>query len=42
LHCSPFHPVELVINKVLASRDEPLDFMDILFVHANVVPRVRE
>lgn len=34
------HPVDLAINKVLAlaGRDEPRDFVDILFVHANVLP----
>lgn len=31
------HPIDLSINKVLAlaGRDEPLDFLDILFVHRN-------
>lgn len=34
------HPVDLAINKVLAlaGRDEPRDFVDILFVHRNVLP----
>lgn len=34
------HPVDLATNKVLAlaGRDEPRDFVDILFVHANVLP----
>ena len=34
------HPVDLAINKVLAlaGRDEPRDFVDILFVHQRVVP----
>jgi len=34
------HPVDLAINKVLAlaGRDEPRDFVDILFVHARVLP----
>lgn len=34
------HPVDLAINKVLAlaGRDEPRDFVDILFVHASVLP----
>jgi len=33
-------PVDLAINKVLAlaGRDEPRDFVDILFVHARVLP----
>jgi hypothetical protein len=33
------HPVDLAINKVLAlaGRDEPRDFVDILFVHSRVV-----
>ena len=34
------HPVDLAINKVLAlaGRDEPRDFVDILFVHRHVLP----
>jgi hypothetical protein len=34
------HPVDLAINKVLAvaGRDEPRDFVDILFVHDRVLP----
>jgi hypothetical protein len=34
------HPVDLAINKVLAlaGRDEPRDFVDILFVHRTVLP----
>jgi len=34
------HPVDLAINKVLAlaGRDEPRDFVDILFVHQRVLP----
>jgi hypothetical protein len=34
------HPVDLAINKVLAlaGRDEPRDFVDILFVHEQVLP----
>lgn len=34
------HPVDLAINKVLAlaGRDEPRDFVDILFVNARVLP----
>jgi hypothetical protein len=34
------HPVDLAINKVLAlaGRDEPRDFVDILFVHRSVLP----
>lgn len=34
------HPVDLAINKVLAlaGRDEPRDFVDILFVHREVLP----
>jgi len=34
------HPVDLAINKVLAlaGRDEPRDFVDILFIHATVLP----
>ncbi len=34
------HPVDLAINKVLAlaGRDEPRDFVDILFVHRQVLP----
>ena len=34
------HPVDLAINKVLAlaGRDEPRDFVDILFIHARVLP----
>jgi len=34
------HPVDLAINKVLAlaGRDEPRDFVDILFVHHRVLP----
>jgi hypothetical protein len=33
------HPIDLAINKVLAlaGRDEPRDFVDILFVHATVL-----
>jgi hypothetical protein len=33
------HPVDLAINKVLAlaGRDEPRDFVDILFIHAQVL-----
>lgn len=34
------HPVDLAINKLLAlaGRDEPRDFVDILFVHRTVLP----
>jgi hypothetical protein len=34
------HPVDLAINKVLvlAGRDEPRDFVDILFVHRRILP----
>jgi len=34
------HPVDLAINKVLAlaGRDEPRDFVDILYVHREVLP----
>lgn len=34
------HPVDLAVNKVLAlaGRDEPRDFLDILFVHQRVLP----
>ena len=34
------HPVDLAVNKVLAvaGRDEPRDFVDILFVHRRVLP----
>ncbi len=34
------HPVDLALNKVLAlaGRDEPRDFVDILFVHREVLP----
>jgi hypothetical protein len=34
------HPVDLAINKVLAlaGRDEPRDFVDVLFVHRRVLP----
>jgi hypothetical protein len=34
------HPVDLAVNKVLAlaGRDEPRDFVDILFVHRTVLP----
>ncbi|GIW50961.1 MAG: hypothetical protein KatS3mg081_0316 [Gemmatimonadales bacterium] len=34
------HPVDLAINKVLtlAGRDEPRDFVDILFVHQRILP----
>lgn len=34
------HPVDLAINKVLAlaGRDEPRDFVDILYVHRQVLP----
>ncbi|MGH7703169.1 MAG: hypothetical protein ACREMO_08745 [Gemmatimonadales bacterium] len=34
------HPVDLAVNKVLAlaGRDEPRDFVDILFVHHGVLP----
>ena len=34
------HPVDLAVNKALAlaGRDEPRDFLDILFVHARVLP----
>ena len=34
------HPVDLAVNKVLtvAGRDEPRDFVDVLFVHRRVLP----
>jgi len=34
------HPVDLAVNKVLAlaGRDEPRDFVDILFVHRRILP----
>ena len=34
------HPVDLAVNKVLAlaGRDEPRDFVDILFIHEQVLP----
>lgn len=34
------HPVDLAINKVLAlvGRDEPRDFVDVLFVHDRILP----
>jgi hypothetical protein len=34
------HPVDLAVNKVLAlaGRDEPRDFVDMLFVHRSVLP----
>ena len=34
------HPVDLAVNKalVLAGRDEPRDFVDILFVHEEILP----
>jgi len=34
------HPVDLAINKALAlaGRDEPRDFVDILFIHGHVLP----
>jgi len=34
------HPVDLAVNNVLAvaGRDEPRDFVDILFVHGRVLP----
>jgi hypothetical protein len=34
------HPIDLAINKTLAlaGRDEPRDFVDILYVHAHVLP----
>ena len=34
------HPIDLAINKVLAvaGRDEPRDFLDLLFVHHRVLP----
>lgn len=34
------HPVDLAINKVLAlvGRDEPRDFVDVLFVHERILP----
>lgn len=34
------HPVDLAINKLLAvaGRDEPRDFVDILWAHANILP----
>jgi hypothetical protein len=34
------HPVDLALNKVLAlaGRDEPRDYVDILFVHKTVLP----
>lgn len=34
------HPIDLAINKVLAlaGRDEPRDFVDILYVHGQVLP----
>ncbi len=34
------HPIDLATNKVLAlaGRDEPRDFVDILFIHAQVLP----
>jgi hypothetical protein len=33
------HPIDLAVNKVLAlaGRDEPRDFVDILFVHKTVL-----
>lgn len=38
--CLLLHPVDLATNKVLAlaGRDEPRDFIDILFVHERVLP----
>lgn len=34
------HPIDLAVNKVLtlAGRDEPRDFVDILYVHAHALP----
>lgn len=34
------HPLDLAINKVLAlaGRDEPRDFLDVIFVHENYLP----
>ena len=34
------HPIDLAVNKALAlaGRDEPRDFVDILFVHARILP----
>ena len=34
------HPIDLAVNKVLAlaGRDEPRDFVDVLFVHRHVLP----
>src|SRR5579862_5225412 len=34
------HPVDLAVNKVLAlaGRDEPRDFVDVLFIHRTILP----
>ena len=34
------HPIDLAVNKMLAlaGRDEPRDFLDILFIHATILP----
>lgn len=34
------HPIDLAVNKVLAlaGRDEPRDFLDILFIHKEILP----
>ena len=34
------HPIDLAVNKMLAlaCRDEPRDFLDILFIHDTILP----
>jgi hypothetical protein len=34
------HPIDLAVNKILAlaGRDEPRDFLDIIFIHQNILP----
>jgi hypothetical protein len=34
------HPIDLAVNKILAlaGRDEPRDFLDILFIHDTIIP----
>lgn len=34
------HPIDLAVNKILAlaGRDEPRDFLDIMYIHQNILP----
>jgi hypothetical protein len=34
------HPIDLAVNKILAlaGRDEPRDFLDIIYIHKNILP----